>query len=99
MTVPGFTAQTTLYRSRANYSVGVSSAYAGGNSVTPAFWREIGEFISDVASDLAAPACRASCWAAGGVAAGECTVATFGTLAPLCLAGVGALASACSDAC
>jgi len=100
MRAPGFTAEATLlYRSHANYSVGVASAYAGGNTVTPAFWAEIGDFFSDVADVVAAPACRAACWGLGGAIATGCTVETFGAAAPYCAGGAAALASACSDSC
>jgi hypothetical protein len=93
--IPGFTAETTLSRSRTQYSTGVASAYAGGNSVTPAFWKEIGNFFSSIAP----VACRAGCWAAGGALASACTVETVGAGVQLCAAAAGALASTCSDAC
>jgi hypothetical protein len=91
---PGFTAETALSRSHTHYSAGIS-ACTGGNSVTPAFWKEIGHFFTRIA----APACRASCWGLGAAAATLCTVETVGTLVPQCLAGAAAATSICSDAC
>jgi hypothetical protein len=103
MASPGFTAEKTLYHSRKSYSHGYSrtgaNAHADRHSVKPAFWAEIGEFLSDAADAIAAPACRAACWGLGAAGATGCTTATFGTGAPLCAGLWAAAASTCSDSC
>jgi hypothetical protein len=94
MTAPGFTANEALYRSSTNYSGGLA-AYARGDSVTPAFWKEIGHFLTSAAH----VACRATCWGVGAAVGTTCTAETYGAAAPYCAAIVAAATSACSDAC
>jgi hypothetical protein len=91
LSMPGFTAETSLYQHTTSYRMMAGSngmVQGGGNSVSPAFWRE-----------LWGKACRAGCWAAGGLMASGCTALTSGVGAGGCIAAAGAGASICSDSC
>jgi hypothetical protein len=69
MRTPGFGAAAALYRS-SGYGPGtLPSARGSEGTVSPAFWREVGQVLNKIAG---AANCEIGCWVVGGTAGSFC---------------------------
>lgn|GEM_PF-4238849 len=97
MSAPGFTAETTVYRSHRHYT-GAFSTQAPGNSANPALFGWLVDFIRDHAKGALRAACVAGC-VDGGVMFGILGCPELGPLAAGCVEKTAGVTAGCVAGC
>jgi hypothetical protein len=99
MSIPGFTADASLYRTSASYSSTPNAYTNGEQQVAPQFWKEVWGGIKRAASAVLSVGCSAACGVAGAQITAGCTIGSEGLAAVECAAIGAAVSAGCSKLC